>query len=127
MKRFGTTFASMALLIAPFEGRWLSEDGEAVFEMAKCPQGLCGTIVGVKKQPDSSCGMTLLTLTKWVEAKKRWEGEVLDPDTNKKYAAELEVGKDGAPVMRASWGLLKFADRWKKFAGSIGKNCEMKP
>lgn len=118
--------------IRPFQGRWDTEDRKAVYEAGPCPQGFCGTIIGAKPhidskgKPDASCGVQVLTLNKWNPEKKRWEGQVFDPDSKKTYNASLELGKDGNPIMRASWGLIKFSDKWTKFTGSIGNGCEIK-
>lgn len=142
-RSFFVAIASISLLVGvataqkedstkPFRGRWITEDGKGVYEAAPCPQGFCGTIIGVKPhidgkgKPDASCGVQVLTLTKWNPDKRRWEGQVLDPDSKKSYSASLESGKDGNPVMRASWGLIKFSEKWTAFTGSIGNGCEIK-
>jgi uncharacterized protein (DUF2147 family) len=116
----------------PFQGRWITEDRKGVYDAAPCAQGFCGTIIGVKPHIDdkgkasASCGVQVLTLTKWNPEKKRWEGQVMDPDSKKNYTASLELGKDGNPVMRASWGIVKFSEKWTKFSGTIGNGCEIK-
>ena len=115
-----------------FEGRWITEDRNGVYAVSGCPVGLCGTIVGVKPhlnskgKPDATCGVRVLTLTKWNAQRKRWEGKVLDPESNKTYGASLEISKEGSPVMRASWSVFQYSDKWSRFNGSIGGQCEIK-
>lgn len=129
---FARAALSQADAVRPFEGRWITEDRNGVYAVTGCPEGLCGTIVGVKPhlnskgRPDATCGVQVLTLTKWNAQKKRWEGRVLDPDSAKTYVASLEIAKNGAPVMRASWGMFEFSDKWSRFTGSIGGQCEIK-
>lgn len=116
----------------PFESRWITEDRSGVYAVSGCPDGLCGTIIGVKPhlnskgEPDATCGVQVLTLTKWNAQKKRWEGKVLDPNSNKSYSASLEIARNGSPIMRASWGVFQYSDTWSRFNGSIGGRCEIK-
>ncbi len=115
-----------------FQGLWMTEDGKGVYKVGRCGEGLCASIVGVKPhvdskgKPDASCGLQVLTLPAWSGEKNRWEGKVVDPSSRKSYSASLELGKGGNPVMRASWGLIRFSDKWTRFTGSVGDSCEIK-
>lgn len=117
---------------AAFTGQWLSKDKDMVYQASPCSSGLCVKIVGLKsagngeKKVESECGLQILTLTKWSEEKRRWEGEVLDPKSKKLYPATLESAKDGRPVMKAHWGVLSFSEPWSKFDGTVAPQCEIR-
>lgn len=49
----------------------------------------------------------------------------MEPESNKKYAVTLE-SKNGAPLMKVSWGLMSFSESWTRFSGSVSPQCEIK-
>ncbi|MBC8165207.1 MAG: DUF2147 domain-containing protein [Bryobacteraceae bacterium] len=115
-----------------FHGLWLAKDKDTVYDVAPCPDGLCGRVVGVKPhidkngKPDSTCGVQVLTLTKWEAEKQWWEGKVLDPKSKKQYPVTLELSKAGTPLMKVTWGLISFPDPWSRFSGTPSAQCEIR-
>ena len=96
--------ASAAAAPAPVAGRWLTEGGKAVVEIAPCGQQLCGRIAHVLKwvpgrphtdlqNPEASLrnrpleGINLLT--GFAPAGDRWRGRIYDPESGKTYRSEL--------------------------------------
>ena len=96
--------ASAAAAPAPITGRWLTEGGKALVEVAPCGQQLCGRIVRVLKytpgkphtdvqNPDASLrnrpieGITILT--GFTAGDDRWRGRIYDPESGRNYRSEL--------------------------------------
>lgn len=112
--------------INPFAGLWWDKDKSIVYRAAPCKAGLCVSVVGLKRAAEKKmCGMQILSLSNWVDAKRRWEGTVTDPDSGKQYPATLETGKNGSPTMKAGWGVLSFTDSWTRYAGTTTAGCEL--
>ncbi|MFZ3482491.1 DUF2147 domain-containing protein [Sphingomonas sp. 3-13AW] len=95
---------------ASVAGRWLTEGGQAIVEIAPCGAAICGTIAKVLKvdpkapktdvnNPDPrlrqrSTG-NLRILTGFVPDGSRWKGEVYDPRSGRTYKSFLKAQPDG--------------------------------
>ena len=99
--------AGAAAAPAPITGRWLTEGGKAVVEIAPCGKQLCGRIARVLKytpgkphtdvnNPDPTLrnrpieGTTILT--GFTADDDRWRGRIYDPESGKTYRSELVGG-----------------------------------
>lgn len=96
--------AGAAATPAPITGRWLTEGGKAVVEIAPCGAQLCGHIARVLKytpgkprtdvhNTDASLrgrpieGITILT--GFTADDDRWRGRIYDPESGRTYRSEL--------------------------------------
>jgi uncharacterized protein (DUF2147 family) len=90
-------------------GRWLTDDGSGVVEIAPCDGALCGKLVSVRdpKAPDRDInnpdpdkrhrplvGIAILTgLTRSADG---WSGgHAYDPKAGRTYRAEISLARDG--------------------------------
>ncbi len=91
---------------APVTGRWLTEEGKAIVEVAPCGASLCGRIVKVLKprpggpavdinNPDAKLrtrrieGITILS--GFAPKGDRWAGRIYDPESGRTYRSELRA------------------------------------
>lgn len=86
-------------------GRWLSEDGNGIVEIAPCPGGLCGRLVGMSSpfKPDGSpetdpdgvptCRRTILHVAPTADG--RWSGRIIDPETGDDWNCVLWLDPEG--------------------------------
>jgi uncharacterized protein (DUF2147 family) len=89
---------------APITGRWVTQGGQAVVEVAPCGQALCGRIVRILKpgpggqasdanNPDKSLrarpiqGLTILS--SFTANDDHWRGRIYDPQSGRTYRSEL--------------------------------------
>lgn len=126
--------AGAVTILPPIAGDWLTEGGDGVIQIAPCPQGLCGRIVGITRDPGEpmpvdvngapQCGLTILTISP--EAQDGvWHGQVTDPRNGKAYNAEIRINPRGRLLMRGYIGipLLGQTQVWQRFIGRIGNEC----
>lgn len=97
-------FAGVALLLTaaaghaaqPVTGAWLTENAEAVVEIAPCGKALCGTVVKVMKpKPGEKSTVGITIITGLVDAGAQWKGKILDPSSGKVYDAKVRRKADG--------------------------------
>lgn len=119
-------------------GDWLTEDGDGVIQIAPCPSGLCGRIVGITRaagEPmpvdvdgNPQCGLTILTVDPNPQDGV-WSGHVTDPRNGTAYQARLRLDAHGRLLMRGfiAIPLLGETQTWQRFIGRIGPECRFGP
>jgi uncharacterized protein (DUF2147 family) len=120
-------------------GRWLTQGGDGVIQIARCGAGYCGRIVGMSQThgPDGSilrdnqgrpkCGLTILRVSAGSDAGK-WNGHITNPDDGKVYDSELSVDPQGRLHLRGYvlTPLLGQTQIWTKYSGAIDASCQMR-
>ncbi|TCD06510.1 DUF2147 domain-containing protein [Erythrobacteraceae bacterium CFH 75059] len=97
--------ASPASAAEPITGRWVTQDGDGIVEVAPCGPALCGTIVRFLVAPPGGTdqrdvnnpdprlrGRRLLgmpVLTGFVADANVWRGRIYDPKTGRSYRSVL--------------------------------------
>jgi uncharacterized protein (DUF2147 family) len=128
-----------AAAAADISGRWLTQGGDGVIQIAPCGAGYCGRIVGMSQThgPGGSvlrdnkgrpeCGLTILQVTAGSDAGK-WDGHITDPDDGKVYDSELSVDEQGRLHLRGYvlTPLLGQTQIWTKYSGATDASCEMR-
>jgi uncharacterized protein (DUF2147 family) len=115
-------------------GKWLTESGHGVIEIARCENAVCGRIVGIDRTPSepmptdvtgrSQCG--LQTISEAMQANDdAWYGKIVDPRNGAIYHAKLWVDDDGRLNLRGYVGipLLGSTQVWSRFTGRLAENC----
>lgn len=98
-------FATAAQAAQPIEGRWITEDGDAVVTVAPCGRTLCGTISRFLVPPPEGAGqrdvnnpdprlrtrriLGLPVLSGFTEDGDVWRGRIYDPKSGKSYRSVL--------------------------------------
>ncbi len=119
----------------PLTGDWLTEGGDGVIRVETCTEGLCGRIVGIKRDPGEpmprdvngapQCGLTILTIDPTPEDGV-WHGNVTDPRNGTAYHAEVRMDSQGNLLMRGYIliPLLGETQTWQPFIGRFGPECQ---
>jgi len=112
------------------EGRWLTDDGSAVVEIAACGRQICGRIARVlasganvprtdSNNPDPARRgrplVGLQILSGFTAGASAWEdGKAYDPKSGKSYDASLRLNADGS--LRVTGCVLLFCQsvRWTR-------------
>jgi uncharacterized protein (DUF2147 family) len=117
-------------------GTWLTQSGHGVIRIAPCPEGICGTIVGIDREPGeamptdaagrSQCGLNIITGSADTQDGVT-EGHITDPRDGKTYQAQLWVDDDGRLHLRGYIGipLLGATQIWRPFSGQIADGCRI--
>ena len=115
-------------------GKWLTESGHGVIEIARCEHAVCGSIVGIDRTPSepmptditgrSQCGLTIIRDVTQA-ANNTWSGKITDPRDGATYRANLWVDNEGRLNLRGYVGipLLGSTQVWSRFTGRIADNC----
>jgi uncharacterized protein (DUF2147 family) len=115
-------------------GMWSTASGHGVVAIAQCGDALCGSIVGIDREPTepmptdvngrSQCGLTIITNER-PEADGSWLGEVTDPRDGATYHAKLWVDDSGNLRLRGFVGipLLGSTQIWHRFTGHLTAEC----
>lgn len=109
-------FASKALAADPIEGRWITEDRDAVVEIKKCGNVTCGRIArflvlppdGADQRdinnPDAKLRtrklLGLPILTQFRQDGSKWRGRIYDPNNGKSYRSVIQ--RKGANTLKVS-------------------------
>ena len=115
-------------------GKWLTESGHGVIEIARCENTVCGSIVGIDRTPSepmptdvtgrSQCGLTIIRDV--TEATNNaWYGKITDPRDGATYNATFWVDDEGRLNLRGYVGipLLGSTQVWSRFTGRLAENC----
>ncbi|WP_419809767.1 DUF2147 domain-containing protein [Sphingomonas sp.] len=122
--------AALLLAAAPVAGHWLTAEGKAVVEIARCGPAMCGRIVRVlKPRPGGPAidinnpvvahrnrpmeGLTILTGLQ--PGADRWRGQVYDPESGRTYRAELSRAGRNLTV-KGCWGPFCRSQAWTAIA-----------
>lgn len=119
-------------------GLWLSEKHDGVFQIARCGDALCGTLVGLLYGPTEpmprakdgreECRLVMLTEFRPLEDDPgRWGGKILDPDTGNLYHSQ--IWSPGPDVLKLRGYILVpvFGETqtWSRYTGKIGPACRL--
>lgn len=117
-------------------GRWLTQDGDAVIEIAPCGDALCGRIVAMRlDQPgdpppvdwrgNPQCGLTILNDAR--AEHDGWFGRITDPTNGSVWQVRLTVGSDGRLRLRGYVGipLLGQTQIWQPYTGAVPPDCRL--
>lgn len=98
----------------PILGKWLTENGEAVVEIAPCGKALCGRVLKVlKPKPGERTTQGAVILTELTDAGSIWKGKIMDPRSGKIYAAKLAANPDGTLKVEGCVAFLCKGPVWK--------------
>jgi uncharacterized protein (DUF2147 family) len=127
-------FAAAGVADPGILGKWLTESGHGVIEIARCENTVCGSIVGIDRTPSepmatdvtgrSQCGLTIIRDV--TEATNNaWYGKITDPRDGATYNATLWVDDEGRLNLRGYVGipLLGSTQVWSRFTGRLAENC----
>lgn len=119
-------------------GRWLTKDHSTVIDIEPCGGSLCGSIVGMVAWPkdgvprdlhgQAECRETIIRDFRPVES-NLWKGDIINPNTDKVYDAELWLGRDTQLHLRGYIGLPLFGQTqiWTRYDGEISGDCHLAP
>lgn len=80
----------------PIVGKWLTENGDALIEIAPCGKALCGKVLKVlKPKPGERSTQGMAILTELADTGSLWKGKILDPRSGKVYTAKVAVNPNG--------------------------------
>jgi uncharacterized protein (DUF2147 family) len=110
-----STLASARTPSFPLAGHWLFTEDSTVIEFLPCGDAVCGRVRGLSPKTElgekpPACGLKVLMGLKPKGA--HWVGEALDHETNKRYRARLQPGKNSGElelVVSALGGLVSEA------------------
>ncbi|RJF90193.1 DUF2147 domain-containing protein [Sphingomonas cavernae] len=120
--------ATPAFAAEPVTGRWITEGGKALVEIAPCGKTLCGKIARVLKptpgapqtdahNPDAKLRnrpiLGLPILTGFAAAGAEWKGSVYDPEKGKTYRSVLQRNADGTLNVKGCIAMFCQAQTWK--------------
>jgi uncharacterized protein (DUF2147 family) len=113
---------------APVNGRWVTEEKNAIVEIAPCGVSLCGKIarflvsppqgVGQKdtKNPDKTLRTRTLLganiLSGFKAAGSEWHGQIYDPKSGKTYRSVVYKGVSGNLVVKGCIGPFCKTQTW---------------
>ncbi len=118
-------------------GLWLSQDHDGVFSIRQCGPVLCGRLVGIRydgrmptdKRGQPQCNLMMLTdFRADPDQAGRWDGMILDPETERTYHAEIWSPRTGMLNLRGYLLLPIFGEtqRWSRYTGTIGDACHLR-
>jgi uncharacterized protein (DUF2147 family) len=109
--------ACAALMVMPsaradrLEGNWLTQGGDGVIAIRRCPEGLCGRIAGFARSvggPDRGaptdfqgrpmCGLRILVAAPGEAG--TWNGRITDPETGKAWTCSITLDASGRLHLR---------------------------
>jgi uncharacterized protein (DUF2147 family) len=129
-------------------GFWVTQDHQSVVEISACYSGLCGRLVGLRRDhpaglvptdmhnPDASkageplCGLILMGAFKPAEGESgKWDdGWVYDPDSGRTYSGEMAIDTPDTLKLRGFVGISLFgrSEVWTREAGTPNR-CSPPP
>ena len=119
-----------AFAAQPVTGRWITQDKDAIVEIAPCGRSLCGKLVKFLKTPPqgvdqrdihnpdkSKRGRKLLglpVLTGFQEDGDEWRGEIYDPKKGKTYRSLLQRKSNGKLQVKGCIGPFCKSQTWTR-------------
>lgn len=112
----------------PVTGRWVTEGGKALVEIAPCGKTLCGKIARVLRpvpgkpqndvnNPDARLRdrpiVGLSILTGFTAAGAEWKGSIYDPERGKTYRSVLQRNADGTLNVKGCIAVFCQSQTWK--------------
>ncbi len=119
-----------AMAADPITGNWITEDEDAVVNIAQCGNNLCGKIVKFLKTPPEGVGqrdinnpdkskrsrklLGLPVLTGFSEDGDEWRGEIYDPKKGKTYRSLLQRQSSGKLQVKGCIGPFCKSQTWTR-------------
>lgn len=112
----------------PIAGRYVTEDGSGVIEVARCGATMCGRLVRILKSAPNApktdvhngdpalrarpiLGMPILS--GFSDAGKDWRGRIYDPRNGKTYRSIVSREADGTLKVQGCIAFICQTQRWK--------------
>lgn len=121
--------------VDPVLGRWLTHDGDGVFQIDRCGTTLCGRLVGMRYTGSMpldvwhrpQCGLLLLSGFNPTGEPGRWNGSILDPDNGHSYQATIWSPAEDVLKLRGYLLLPVLGETqvWTRYRGTIGAACKL--
>ncbi len=123
--------AAPAVAATPIVGRYVTEDGSGVIEIARCGASVCGRLVRIlKSEPgapktdvnNSDAALRsrpilgLPILTGFTDAGKDWRGRIYDPRNGKSYKSIVSREANGTLKVQGCIAFLCQTQVWKPVA-----------
>jgi uncharacterized protein (DUF2147 family) len=106
--------AHAAAAARPITGKWLTDNAEAVVEIAPCGKFLCGKVVKVlKPKPGEKSTVGTVILTELAASGSLWKGKILDPRSGKIYSAKVTANPDGTLKVEGCVAFLCKGPTWQ--------------
>ncbi len=118
-------------------GTWWTQDKDGVVKITTCPDGLCGSVVGITTfRPDGSAPLNLHARSRChlriisdgtVDGDGVWNSHITNPDDDKVYTINLRLDERGRLRMRGYIGLPLFGQTvyWTRFGGHLTDDCHI--
>jgi len=119
-----------ALAAGPIEGKWKTQEGDAIVTIGKCGQKTCGRISKFIVPPPDGPGqrdinnpdpakqkrqlMGLPVLSGFVEEPDLWRGEIYDPKTGKSYRSVLRRKNANTLEVKGCISIFCQTQLWKR-------------
>lgn len=119
-----------AMAADPITGNWITEDKDAVVNIAPCGNSLCGKIVKFLKTPPEGVGqrdtnnpdtskrsrklLGLPVLTGFSEDGDEWRGQIYDPKKGKTYRSLLQRQSSGKLQVKGCIGPFCKSQTWTR-------------
>lgn len=121
------TLASPAVA-APVTGRWVTEEGDSIVEIATCGGQVCGRVARILKpvagpatdrnNRDPALRMRPLIglpiLSGFTERGAQWIGTIYDPRSGKSYRSKLARNSDGSLKVQGCIAVFCQTQRWTR-------------
>lgn len=113
---------------APVTGRWLTQGGKALIDVAPCGTSICGRIARIlvarpggpvvdANNPDVALRsrpiLGLAILSGFAPKRDHWAGRIYDPESGRSYRSELRVA-DGVLKVKGCYGPFCRTQDWKR-------------
>ncbi|QWC56573.1 DUF2147 domain-containing protein [Erythrobacter sp. 3-20A1M] len=112
-------------------GRWITQDGDAIVEIGRCGETVCGKVVKFLKAPPQGAGqrdvnnpdpklrsrrlLGMAVLTGFRPYKgNEWKGEIYDPKAGKTYSSRLERADANTLTVKGCIGPFCKSQTWKR-------------
>ena len=106
--------AAPAHAAAPIAGRWLTDNGEAVIQIAPCGKTMCGRLAKVlKPKPGGKAIQGAIILSELVDDGDAWKGRVFNPESGKSYKAKLYRNPDDTLKVEGCVAFMCSGPTWK--------------
>lgn len=112
---------------SPVTGRWLTDKGKGMVEIAPCGANVCGRIIKLiakvegpptdRNNPDPALRsrplLGLPILSGFRHTGKQWEGTIYDPERGKSFRSILKRNPDGTLAVKGCIGPFCQTQTWK--------------
>lgn len=117
-------------------GSWLTEDRDAVIAIEPCRAALCGSIVGMRLQPQepiptdyqgrSQCGLRIIH-DALPSGGGTWSARIVDPRDGTAYRARIHLDRENRLHLRGYIGipLLGRTQVWTRFEPALPASCRL--